>query len=128
MIDSFVSRLNFVLREGETMFLRFVVVDYTIQLAGLVIVIAYFIIYASSLIFKSQKLKAEIPMKPAVALFCGRCGEQVAPQFNLCPFCGSKLTKSVKLMCPVCGMKNPAEYTFCLYCGARLSETSDISV
>ena len=83
MIDSFASRLNFVLREGETMFLRFAVVDYTIQLAGLVIVIAYYIIYASSSIFKSQKLKAEIPMKPAVAPLCGRCGEQVAPQFNL---------------------------------------------
>lgn len=61
--------------------------------------------------------KEAIITKPATTIFCGQCGSQVSPQFNLCPFCGAKL---IKPTCPNCGKEVPVQYTFCLYCGTRI--------
>jgi hypothetical protein len=52
--------------------------------------------YGSSLKGRIAKLKAVLPLKIPVApvgLNCPSCGKAVLRDFNLCPYCGSKLIK-----------------------------------
>jgi len=52
--------------------------------------------YNSALKGRVAKLKAVLPLKiPAtpVGLNCPSCGKPVLREFNLCPYCGSKLIK-----------------------------------
>jgi len=52
--------------------------------------------YSSDLKGRVARLKAVLPLKIPVApigLNCSSCGKPVLKEFNLCPYCGSKLIK-----------------------------------
>ena len=52
--------------------------------------------FNSAIKSKVARFKAKIPIKiPAtpVGIRCPACGKPVLPEFNLCPYCGSKLIK-----------------------------------
>lgn len=57
------------------------------------------------------------------ALFCNRCGADVAeetkPAFPICPSCGTVVSDMLALFCNRCGSKIPAVPAICSSCGTQ---------
>jgi len=67
---------------------------------------------------KAGRYVTKIPFEKS-RFFCGECGREVSFEFELCPFCGSKIKK---IACKTCGMKISVHHTFCPYCGSKIQK------
>lgn len=68
---------------------------------------------------REQKYPEEVETEKIGVLECPQCGEEVAPDFEFCPFCGYELKLTV---CPECGKEVSKTFSVCPYCGAKLKE------
>jgi len=57
------------------------------------------------------------PLRETPRLFCGQCGKEMSPEFNICPYCMANIMKP---LCQVCGSEVLIEHTFCPFCGAKI--------
>ena len=84
--------------------------SYTILPLGLFVPAIYWILI---LLHPSTKSRHISPGR----IYCGYCGREMSPEFNVCPFCGVKLTKPT---CPNCGRTISLDYDYCPFCGIKL--------
>ncbi len=52
---------------------------------------------------------------------CPKCGSPLAPEFQVCPYCGEKPGSSAPV-CPECGRTITPGFNFCPACGTALRE------
>ncbi|MEM3086088.1 MAG: zinc ribbon domain-containing protein [Halobacteria archaeon] len=52
---------------------------------------------------------------------CAKCGNPLAPEFQVCPYCGEKSAAGPP-SCPGCGKSAAPEFNFCPACGTALRE------
>lgn len=52
---------------------------------------------------------------------CSKCGSPLAPEFQVCPYCGEK-PAAPNPRCPGCGRTAVPEFNFCPACGTALRE------
>lgn len=52
---------------------------------------------------------------------CPKCGNPLAPEFQVCPYCGER-PGAPALVCPGCGRTATPEFNFCPACGTALRE------
>ena len=89
--------------------------SYTVVPLGLFMPAFYWILI---LLYPEESISKMSLLQAPSTLYCGHCGRQVSPEFNVCPYCGQNLIKPV---CSSCGRTVPLSFEFCPYCGAPLA-------